>query len=63
MLLNLWVIEKEVVMRFRLDVAGLPEKEGRGVLALLDRLAEHSFAFPFYSFPAFMQWLVMPLKP
>jgi hypothetical protein len=50
-------------MRFRLVVVGLPKKQGRGVLALLDRLAEHSFACSFYSFPAFMQWLVMPLKP
>jgi len=34
-------------MRFRLDVAGLPEKEGRDVLVFLDRLAEHSFACSF----------------
>jgi hypothetical protein len=63
MLMSLWVIEKEVLMRFRLDIAGLPEKEERDVLVFLDRLAEHSFACTFYSFPTFMQWLVMPLKP
>jgi hypothetical protein len=50
-------------MRFRLDIAGPPKEERRGVLALLDRLAEHSFACSFYTFPDFIQWLVMPLKP
>jgi hypothetical protein len=61
MFLSLWAIGKEAVMPFRLGVAGLPEKEGCYCSSI--DLQNILLRVRSTIFPAFMQWLVMPLKP